>query len=282
MKYSTHCQRRLRLVLFSLVISISFPCALAAADTIIALNNNLTHSLVISAKKNIKVAIAHWPPWKIIDNGKFSGIDIDILKAIEAKSDSIKFSFTECPWKRCVEMIRTGDVDLITSFVKKPDREEFTHYIKPPYVSSRAIFFYVHKDGGLAINKYEDLYKYTVGTVKGRAYFKRFDDDTKINKVAVPLEGQLLKMLESKRLDVVIGHDLVYDHLIIKNGLYGKFKKAAFSATTQRDAYIAMSIKSDSQDAIPLISSILSKMINSGEINLIKSSFLKKQKEENH
>ncbi len=228
------------------------------------------------ARRIVTVAIANWPPWKIIEKGRFSGIDIDILKALEARTNSIKFSFIECPWKRCVEMIKEGDVDLITSFSRRAKRERFTYYIEPPYVLERTITFYVRKDEGPVIKEYYDLRNHVVGKVKSSASFKRFDNDPEIDKFEVTWEDQLLKMLDSKRLDVIVGHDLVFDYLIAKEGFTGKFEKSPFKFTKRTGAYLAMSKKSDSLDTIPLISDTLAQMVKSGEINTIRDAFLNK------
>jgi len=90
--------------------------------------------------EHLLVGLAHWPPWKIIENGEFDGVDVAILEEI-GKRLNITFEYIECPWKRCVEMVKTGDVDMITSFGKSPERDEFVYYIEPFYVKENVVFY---------------------------------------------------------------------------------------------------------------------------------------------
>ena len=65
----------------------------------------------------LTVAFAHWPPRKVMDGGPADGIDARLLSVL-AKRLGFKVVYVECPWPRCIEMIKRGEADLITSFGK--------------------------------------------------------------------------------------------------------------------------------------------------------------------
>src|SRR5688572_20199621 len=74
----------------------------------------LKASLLAAKPDRLVVAMPHWPPLKIVDNGKFGGIEVLIFKEI-AKRTGIDFVYLECPWVRCLKMMESGEADLITS-----------------------------------------------------------------------------------------------------------------------------------------------------------------------
>ncbi len=225
----------------------------------------------IAQNSALTVAFAHWPPWNIIDEKRFGGIDSDILKAV-GEPLNIRFEFKECPWQRCVEMIRTGDADLITSFGKTRQREAFAIYLALPYTRS-VIHFYGLKQNKLQVNSFEDLYGKSIGVTKGSAFFDRFDRDEKLKKVEVTRMDQILKMALSRRIDLFIGFERATEYRLLTRGLDHHFEKMAYSKTGY-DLYVGMSRKSDHLKWAPLISERLTHLVTSGETQQIINRFL--------
>ena len=71
--------------------------------------------------ERLTVAYPHWPPYKIVQNGTFGGIDALVLDEI-ARRAGLEFDYVECPWVRCLMMLQDGSVDMITT--ARPDRSE--------------------------------------------------------------------------------------------------------------------------------------------------------------
>ncbi len=168
-------------------------------------------SPAFGGQAELVVGISQWAPWKI-NTPEFGGIDVLILKQIE-KRLNIKIRFFACPWKRCLESIKTGDVDMVTSFIKSKDREEYAHFIEPSYHDVRKIF-YKKKNSPVVISKYEDLYAYEIGVTEGGLFFPRFENDNSLRLAKVSHEIQLLRMLKSQRIDVIIESEYNLDYLI--------------------------------------------------------------------
>ncbi|WP_207681069.1 substrate-binding periplasmic protein [Desulfonema magnum] len=226
---------------------------------------------VFCEETKIRVALAHWPPWKIINQGKFGGIDVEILKVIGTYLN-ISFEFSECPWRRCLDMVKNGEVDMITSFGKTPEREKYVYYLEPPYALGK-IVFYTKKAKGPLIRQYEDLYKEKIGSLKGSVYFEAFDNDSEINKTEVTWEHQFFRMLSSGRISVIIGYETVTDYLIITEGFQGQFEKAPLSYQST-GSHFAMSKKSKATELIPQFNRVIGQMAKTHEFDDIINSFL--------
>ncbi len=71
--------------------------------------------LIVNAQdalgEKLKAAITNWPPWEIIEGTTYSGIEIDIVKAIAGRLN-LEVEFIECPWSRCLSFTEAGEVDI--------------------------------------------------------------------------------------------------------------------------------------------------------------------------
>ncbi len=234
---------------------------------------------VIAEKNRPIVAFTHWPPMKVVKGDSFEGIDFSILEEL-GKRLNLHFRFSECPWRRCLELIRSGHADFITGIAKQTDREKYMYFIEPPYKEIFSTAFYTRKGGQNEIppliQKYEDLYKGEVGMIRGGVYFDRFDKDPKITKVEVTNEIQLLNMLNEGRYDIIIGNDLNIDYLIHTRGFLGKLEKAPFKVDSFTPTYIAISKKSKFINIIPRLGTALKDMVESKKIQEIEKTYLNK------
>jgi len=219
----------------------------------------------------IRVAMSHWPPWKIIERGEYSGADVAILQAIE-KRLAIHFEYVECPWRRCIELVKNGDVDLITSFSRTPDREAFVHYLETAYRAEK-IVFYRERDKPFSVRTYADLYKYRIGTLKGTSYFDRFDSDPRLEKMAVALDRQLPQMLFAGRIDLIAGYEKPTDYFIRREGHTNVFVKEPYSVTGVL-SHLAMSKKSKQLSLIPELNRAIRRMVENDEIEAIIDRYI--------
>jgi len=246
----------------------------ASNDELKTLKKKDHYNQTITQKQNnihILVALANWPPWKIIDQTGFSGIDVAILKNIGMKL-GITFHYTACPWKRCVEKLRKGEVDMITSFSKTPERQKFTEYIDPSYHQEK-IVFYKKKGKKVSVKKYKNLYKYKIGKIHASFYFETFNSDIKLNTISVAKGAQLLYMLDAERIDLIVGHEISHDCFLALNGFSDKFEKVSYRAPGTH-AYLAISKKSKIVTMKKIIGDTIQQMLESHEIKKIIHGFL--------
>lgn len=214
-----------------------------------------------------------WPPFTITQDGSFSGIDVDLFKKIEQRLPGVTFKFKEIPWIRALYLMKHGQIDAITGLAKRKEREAYILYTSPAYYSKCSSEFYLKKGNGSQIKTYDDLYRYTIGYVTNSAYFSPFDTDEKLDKHGVTHEKQLLKMLDYRRLDVIIGTNCQVDHHIKINGLQGKFEKAYYKPENAVDLYIGLSKKSSITKLESKLNQVIRTLKEEGEITKIAQKY---------
>jgi polar amino acid transport system substrate-binding protein len=226
-----------------------------------------------AGSQRLTVAYPQWPPYKIVQNGTFGGIDALVLDEI-ARRTGLEFDYVECPWARCLIMLQNGSVDMMTTIGQTEERKESMDFLEPPTRDSYAISFYTNVTATHAISRYEDLYGLDIGVIRSSAYFERFDRDDKLQKTFVTEETQLVDMLAVQRLDVIVGIGANLDYLIHVTERSGLIKKSSFEIETYDPAYIAVSKKSKHIDVVPLLEEALRDMRRANEMEQIERSFL--------
>ena len=227
-----------------------------------------------SYAQELIVAIDDFPPWNITTSEPISGINVDILTELSQRLD-LQLSFIKCPWKRCLKMMRSGQVDIIPGLLKRAEREEYMEYINPPYKEESTKAFYVHRGKEQLISKYQDLYKLNVGVVAGNKYYLPYDEDQKIIKQAANSELQQLRMLEKRRVHTFVGTASQIDYLIIAEGLQHKFVKADYKYNEKINVHLAVSKKSKFANEISQFDAQIQKMKAEGVIDKIITDFYK-------
>lgn len=246
--------------------AIGYPLIITVIVSMVLLNP--THA----DQDELVVALSHWPPMKI-NNPEFGGIDFLILREIEERIDT-KISFLACPWLRCIDMIIKGDADIVTSFELIKGREEYAIFIEPSYIQVKNRL-YKNKDTQVTVSKYEDLYDYIIGAIKGGVYFPRFDNDNSLNIERLSKEIQQLRMLKGQRVDVIIGSEYNLDYLIAKNNLHGIIEKLPLEIPPKQKAFFAISKKSKHVSLIPKIEPILREMVETKQIETIIDNYFR-------
>jgi len=220
-----------------------------------------------------KVAIDSWPPFRMIENKKYSGIDFDVWNEL-GKCLKLKITFIKFPWARCLFSMKEGLVDGMAGLAKRADREAYMHYTNPPYYTCTTVF-YVQKGKSSLIQKYEDLYKYQIGFVRDSAYFDRFDKDTKIQKYAVVKEYQLLRMLASSRFNAFIGTDCQADYQIIQEKYQNLFEKASYKPGNHVQLFIAVSKKSIFSKELSRFNETIKQIVEQGTVREFANKYYK-------
>lgn len=231
-------------------------------------------NILNAEQREIVVATDSWPPFRIIDKKPFSGIDFDMWEEISIRLN-LKIKFEVYPWSRILHNLKNGKVDAMSGLAKRKERAEYLNYTTPSYYSCSPVF-YLRKGEGLLVKEYDDLYKYPIGYVSNSAYFDNFDNDKKLNKFGVGTEVQLLKMLEAKRIKVIIGTDCQIDYDIARLGYKNKFEKAYFKPNSSTELYFVISKKSPFSKDLSKINETIKQIIEENKIKEISEKYFKK------
>jgi polar amino acid transport system substrate-binding protein len=199
------------------------------------------------SEKILRYAVFPAPPYMIgagNEDTEMSGIDVDIAQEIAGRL-KLQLNFIKCTWDRCLELMKNGEADLLSSAYKKPEREDYMLYFDSPYLDRLPIAFYSLKEKAYSIKKYEDIYQFErVGVLKGASYFERFDKDGLVKKFEVPSQDQLFPMLLAGRLDLMAGYLPTENYWIQVSGLSDKIERSDFEFAEQALVYMTISKKS--------------------------------------
>ncbi len=229
----------------------------------------VTIANVWGSERELVVAFSEAEPWKIIEpNHKYTGIDMEILQRL-ADANGLRLLVRSAPLARCLEMVKSGDADIITNLLRTRDREDFIHYLEVPYQTHSTKVFYLRAEDPRQVVSYEQLYDLDIGVKRGAKYGPRFDEDGKLHKQAVASHVLNFKKLAAGRLDLVISTESEGDYLIKDYGWQGQFKKAALRFDLPTNVYFGLSKRSSLLTLSPMLESQLKYLIRDGEVERI-------------
>jgi len=215
-----------------------------------------------------------WAPYRMNDSSSasgFSGIDIDLMTALEARL-GIPIEIRRVPWARALEMMREGQADLITGIARTAERAEYMKYIPTSYSAVRPRFF-TQKGKRMAVKDYADLLGKSIGMSLHSSYFPRFDADAALSKVGLSTEEQVLKMLALGRVDLAIGTDPNLSWDISRMGFRDSLEPTVWQPADNTPLYLAVSSKSAAVGLAGRIDEIVRALLAEGVIARILASY---------
>jgi len=216
----------------------------------------------------IRFPVTDWQPFTIGNKPPFSGIDVDVAREI-AKDLGAKLFLQYCPFKRCLAKAEKGDLDLISGIAYNDERATYLDYIREESYGAVEVAFYVKAGNRDILETYDDLKGMEVGMVRSSHYFEPFNSDTSLKKYEAHVEALLLPLLDSGRLQAIIGTNPNLAYQALQLGYKGKFEVSAFSPGISVPIYFAFSQKSSLRKLKPRIVQILINMKNDGRMNAI-------------
>lgn len=180
----------------------------------------------------VQVVVDHYPPWKIVKGDAISGIDIELTKALLAEVD-VTPRFVACPWSRCLDMLKSGDAQMVSGALKRADREQYLTFIDPPYKTKSSKVFY-RLESSQDITSLQDLQNKDIGVLRDAHYFAEFDEDSSLSKKPVHSDRLNFLKLAQGRLHAVIATESHGDYLIAILGL----RDIVVKSTYRHDAIV--------------------------------------------
>lgn len=220
--------------------------------------------------ERLVVPMDPYPPWKFVDTQRWevdpTGIDNRLIEALlstynETFGAELEAEYRGYPWKRCLDMMNSGQADLISGILRRPEREEYLIFIEPPYKTRSAKVFYVRKGDGERIRRYEDLHGPRIGLQAGVSYFEPFDSDARIRKEEAGDDLSNLRKLIHGRIDAVISTETQADYLIAVEGLGDRIEKAPYRYDYELPVYFALSRQSSHADKAAQFSEIVTRLV---------------------
>lgn len=212
-----------------------------------------------------------WPPFRMLaQDDQFYGLDIDILRRLQARS-GIELELRRVPWGRALKQMQTGQADLMIGLAHTRERAAFIDYLQPAYYQCNPAFYGKAAAVG-PLRSYEALKGKVVGYVLNSAYFAPFDGDGQIDKHGVPTEEQLLRMVERGHLPLMIGTDCQVDYALSRRN-DANLVKADYRPPHPVVLYLGMSKRSPHHSLGPELAQALREMVASGEVETLAQPY---------
>ena len=209
----------------------------------------------------LRVVTDYWPPFRMAGaDGQLQGLDIDMLNELQ-KRTGLRFEVRLQPWARALEDMRNGQADLMTGLARTAEREQYIDYLEPYYYACTPRF-YGSAQRAAAIDSYEKLLGLRIGYVLQSAYFEPFDSDTRLLKVGVKNEDQLLQMQLRGRVEIMIGTDCQVDFQLRDLELGPRLVKLSYRPPGRTLLYLGLSRTSGRDDERELLAQALRQLLH--------------------
>lgn len=207
----------------------------------------------------LKLAYQEWPPFVILDpnGGDPTGLDIESAKLL-AKEAGCELEMKEVPWKRSLENLKQGSIDIITGASWTEERAQYAHYSNAYRNETLAVFVQKDKVGTYKASSLENFLQIpdiTFGIQRGAAYGSQFEalsirpEFTKKLRKATDDE-QNIKKLANGRIDSMLA-SLESTYLTLKDlGLEGKVADLKDMRYSNGEIFLLFSKKSVSPDTV--------------------------------
>ncbi len=234
----------------------------------------LALSPAVRSQSTIVVAFSEFPPYKVIEEGQVGGIDVEILREI-AERMGRTLTFKQGTFEDCLEMMAQGKADVMSSLLRRPEREAYLHYVQPRYRPRSEKAFFVRTQDRDTLRFYDDLNTLRIGVKTGASYGPMFDNDKGLNKIPADSVKINISKLVAGQIDTFLTTDLEGDYWIRKLGLEARIAKAPFKFTHLDEIYMASSRKSAFASQAEAFSAVLNTLVKTGVIQKIESRYRK-------
>ncbi len=169
----------------------------------------------------------NYPPFAFADdNDELTGLDIEVIRAVDEKLDGYTFEFYTTTWDSIFLALDSNKVQVVADEVAKtPEREEKYLFTDESYFSAQSVI--VVPKGTTDVQSIADLGGKTVGAVSGDTYSTLLEQynatatgekiDIKYTESGTPAE--FLQDLQAGRIDAYVNDPIMINAVIKKNNL---------------------------------------------------------------
>jgi len=229
----------------------------------------LFFSSAATANCQLTVRVTSFPPYYIFDSSKkYHGLDIELSQAL-LKEAGCSYLYKPLPWKRGLQLLKIGGVDLMTGMSLSAERAQYIHFLGPMRQEVMALI--VPKQSGVSISSLDDLKRFLkpIGIVRGFFYgvdfHSKYMNDTRFkDRFYVANSSQNnFNMLINNRLSAVVGDYFNIVHWLNVTGLNSAYEIHPFSIH-ENDVYFGLSKRNVSDDDMSKLIAANARLIKAG------------------
>lgn len=212
-----------------------------------------------------------WFPYTYQENGKESGFEIEILKAVMKKM-KVSMNFQRYPWNRCVSSLKNGEADILVSLLRTKEREQFIHYPDHHISISKTVFFTAADKRIPFSGSYEELIGYIIGVISGFSYGDVFDHTDYLTKEPVKNTDLLIGKVLCGRNDIGVENLAVITAYACKMNIKEKIRFLKTPIHSQK-LYVGFSKKNELEQLCKNFSKFLGEYKKSNEYGAILQKY---------
>lgn len=273
------------------IISISLICLVVLflfigcenKDEIINLEDSKTDSQTIESEdnkntkeKSVIIVSADWAPYEFEENGKIKGISVDIVE--EAfKRMGYKVIKKILPFSRALEMLKNGEIDMITDVKNTVKHQEIGIFSKQSIITTYTSLFVKSESSIKFDGTVLDLKSYKIGVIRDYTYGEEFDNAVKnkvINVEEVDDKLQNINKVLDNRLDICVENRLVLLDKLKATNNENKLKELK-PELNQTPVYAWFSKKKNREKMIDEFDQKLAEIKKDGTFEKIYKSYIK-------
>ncbi|MDO6354069.1 methyl-accepting chemotaxis protein [Caloramator sp. CAR-1] len=231
-------------------------------------------SVIEKEENELIVVTEEYPPFVI--NDKDMGIDMEILKEIFERRNNIKLKVFFAPFDTCIELIKRGQADLISTLSYTKEREEFIDFSKPYRDESKYILL-KSKNSSIHFNSYSDLRGKRIGIITSYTYPNKFIKDNAIMKEGNSKLEPLLEKLFIRQIDAILINQYIGEYFIKVHSIDDKIDVSSYvlEAEEKFDARMGFSKAKNLKHYVDIFNNELQKITTDGTLEKIQLKYKK-------
>ncbi|MGK8437888.1 response regulator [Ectopseudomonas hydrolytica] len=157
-----------------------------------------------------------WPPFDMVENGRYQGISADYLRLLGERLGVQVDAVYYDDWEQALAALRKGEIDILPSVARTPERESWMRFSDPYLISSSLIF----SRPEVQIQRVADLAGKRVAIERGYVLQQRLRDEVPDVLLIEALNTEeALRAVSSGRADAYLGDMIVASYLIRRHNL---------------------------------------------------------------
>ncbi len=219
-----------------------------------------------------------WPPYQYVnEDGILTGVDIDMASAIMSELHC-QIEFQQVPWKRHLQGLKEGLLDIALGASKTPERAEYAHFSTPYRQELNSLFVRRNTDTE-SMNTMEDFLKagnrlgVTLGYFYGdelQALMNQPEYNTRVSYVRDNI--QLYQMLDKRRIDGFLADALTVSYQSRQFPEILEFQPVLYANSSH--IYIMLSKKKVDIAFVNKLNKTLERMKDTGVLFKINSRYI--------
>ncbi|MFT4928145.1 MAG: polar amino acid transport system substrate-binding protein [Phenylobacterium sp.] len=254
------------LILLSVLLSTCYAAPLA------------TPASVPAPKCKLVVRFELYPPQAFFDeNQQWQGMDVDFAKALLNQA-GCEYQFVKTPWGRGMAMLEKGEIDMMLSVSKYPEREKFAWFIGPQRQESIVLVSSASNPITADILYQPRRWGEPVAIQQGAYYGDKFAmmmaNDTRLNNhfIVIPDNNTKLTLLNKGRVRGVLDENWNIHYQIKHNPMFNDIK--VHSVEVHRNpVYFALSRASVTPQLVAKLNKALAVLQSNGTFTAIMDKY---------